>query len=388
MSKAAQMSNVLFLGLPSHGHVHPTLGLVNELTKQGEQVVYFASPEFKDKIESAGASFVGYRDDLNIFKPGGGAMAGVINKAPEIMANLLEQIRDRHFDYLIHSAAFPFAGPLTQLLGIPAISSLAVFAGLREFSIARMGGGHRYQEIARELEQTYGIQMPEDMMGLLMNKAGLNLVYTSRYFVPDPDFFDDSYAFVGPPVYERKEDMDFPWERLDGSNVLYISLGTVFGNHTPALYTHFFDAFAAWDGVVVMAAHQADLSARPVPGNFIVRDYVPQNALLKRTSVAITHGGMNSMSDLISNHVPFVCIPLGADQPLLAARAAELGAAISLDARTIDSDKLRAAVAEVTGNPNYLAGIKRINDSFREAGGYPEAVRRIRAFLSNTRDSA
>lgn len=43
------MSKVLFLGIPSHGHVNPTIGLVSELVNQGEEVIYFCSEEFKEK---------------------------------------------------------------------------------------------------------------------------------------------------------------------------------------------------------------------------------------------------------------------------------------------------------------------------------------------------
>lgn len=375
--------------MPSHGHINPTLGLVSELTDRGELVYYFASEEFRDKVEAAGGILKCYNEDLNIFKPQGGALFGIVGKAPGIIANILGQIEGIKFDYLVHSAAFLFAKPLTQILGIPAISSLAVFAGLRDFNGARMKGAfnsgpamEQYAAAAKQIEETYQVTMPEDILGLLLdNKAGLNLVYTSEYFVPDREFFDDSYVFVGPPVYGRHENLDFPFELLDGIRVLYISLGTVFGGFDTSLYQKFFEAFGDWDGMVVMAAHKVDFGDTAIPANFIIRDYVPQNALLKRTTAAITHGGMNSMSDLISNHVPFVCIPLGADQPQLSARAGELGAAISLDAKTLTADGLRLAIEKVIAGPGYLANILKIDQSFRAAGGYPKAVDHIFEFV-------
>lgn len=127
------MSNVLFLGMPSHGHINPTLGLVNELTRRGEKVTYFASELFRAKIEAAGATFFSYNEDLNIFKAGGkpgagGGLMSALPLAPSVIANLLQQTSHIKFDYLIHSAAFPFTGALVQILGIPSVSSLAVFA--------------------------------------------------------------------------------------------------------------------------------------------------------------------------------------------------------------------------------------------------------------------
>ena len=62
------MSKVLFLSVPANGHVNPTLGLVDGLVKQGEEVIYFSSDEFKERIENTGATFKSYGVDLNFMK--------------------------------------------------------------------------------------------------------------------------------------------------------------------------------------------------------------------------------------------------------------------------------------------------------------------------------
>jgi len=380
------MANLLFLGMPSHGHVNPTLGLVAELTFRGETVHYFASETFRAKIEAAGAVFYAYNEDLDIFKGGkpgqGGGLMSVANKAPSVIAGILKQTAGIKFDYLIHSAAFPFTGAIVQLLNIPSVSSLAVFAGLDRFKqVANfpLPDSIRtdYDRVANELKATYGIILPSHPMELMLYPSPLKLVYTSRYFAPPSDYLDETCRFVGPPIYERKEDMDFPFERLANKHVLYISLGTVFGGFDTRVYSIFREAFIDWDGVVVMTAHGVDLTGIQFPDHFIVRDYVPQNALLKHTDVAITHAGMNSMSDLISNEVPFVSLPMGADQPLLAARATELGATITLDINQLQADELKTAVNTVLTEPGYRHAIGKIADSFRAAGGYPKAVDEI-----------
>ncbi|WCT13455.1 macrolide family glycosyltransferase [Mucilaginibacter jinjuensis] len=385
------MANVLFLGMPSHGHVNPTLGLVAELSLHGEKVYYFASDYFRTKIEAAGAIFLAYNEDLDIFKaagkPGqGGGLMSVASKAPSVIADILAQTAPLKFDYLIHSAAFPFTGALEQLFKIPSISSLAVFAGLDSFK--NIGSFklpddimQQYQETAAQLTAAYGVTMPGHPLELMLYNSPLKLVYTSRYFAPPSDYLDDSCRFVGPPIYDRHEDLDFPFERLAGKRVLYISLGTVFGVFDPKLYEMFVTAFKDWDGIVVMAAHGVKLNDSQFPEHFVVRDYVPQNALLKYADVAITHAGMNSMSDLISNKVPFVSLPMGADQPLLAARAEELGATIKLDVRQLNPELLKNAIEVVMNDPAYLTAIRQINVSFREAGGYPKAVDEIFLFL-------
>ena len=45
--------------IPAHGHTNPTLGIVKELTSAGHQVYYFSFEMFREKIEQAGATFIG-----------------------------------------------------------------------------------------------------------------------------------------------------------------------------------------------------------------------------------------------------------------------------------------------------------------------------------------
>jgi MGT family glycosyltransferase len=395
------MSKVLFLSIPSHGHVNPTIGLVSELVKQGEEVIYFSSVEFKEKIEKAGATFKSYCEDLNIFhakneddSEAGGGFFGTMNRllksSDKIIDDILLQTKGIQFDYMIHSVVFPFAGVMKQILKIPTVSSLAIYVGLQAFldeneeETADLPPQFQaimkaYQEESKRINEKYSVKMPDKIMDLLFNKGDINFVYTSRYFIPkaDCDFFDDSYKFVGPPVYDRKEKLDFPFEKLEGKKVIYISLGTVFSTYNLELYNIFFKSFADLDAVIVMAAYNVDLSQFDIPANFIVRNYVPQSEILKHTDAAITHAGMNSISDLLYNNVPFVALPLGADQPVLAKRAEELGAAISLDSATITPEILRNAVEKVLSVPSYLENIKKISDSFNEAGGYKKAVDEI-----------
>jgi MGT family glycosyltransferase len=392
------MSTVLFLGVPSHGHINPTLGLVSELVNQGEEIIYFASDEFKGKIEAAGASFRAYAEDLNIFKIDqdnhenqDGSMdpiVHVLTVADKVIADILEQIKGIPIDYLIHSAAFPFTKVIAAILKVPTVSSLAIFAGLREFAEEMNQSGtpvffgmekmtEVYAATAKKIYDRYAVRLPGNFMGMIFNTGDINLVYTSKDFTPDVEFFDDRYKFVGPPVYARKENMDFPFERLHQKKVIYISLGTVFSNYNRDLYPVFFKSLEDMDAVIVMAAYNVDLSSFDIPENFIVRNYVPQSAVLAYTDVAVTHAGMNSISDLIYSNTPFVSLPMGADQPALAKKAAELGATITLDVNNLRPEVLRQAIEKVLSDSSYRDNIKKISDSFKAAGGYPKAVAEI-----------
>lgn len=390
------MSKMLFLGIPKHGHVNPTLGLVEELVNQGEQVVYFCSEEFREKIEKTGAVFEDYGEILKVFdvKPVSqdiNSMLSLLNKVVDLsetfIKDLLERIKDTKFDYMGYAAMFPFGNIISQILKLPTVSSFAVFAKPKEIipdnlveviekALREDPLMDKYKQASGRLKEIYGIQMP-DISELFFCKGDINIAYTSKYFVAHPEYYDESFKFIGPPVYESKETSDFPFEKLEGKKVIYISLGTVFNYTDSRLYDIFFDAFGKEDVLVVMTAYGIDISKFNIPENFIVRNYIPQSKILKYTTAAITHAGMNSTSDLLYNNIPFVAIPIGADQPYMAKRASELGAAISLNKDKLTAEELRNSVKEVMTNPSYIENIKIIGKSFREAGGYKEAVKEI-----------
>jgi len=307
----------------------------------------------------------------------------------------LDQIRDIKFDYIIYSSNFPFGPIISQILKIPSISSFAIFATPKELmasfpfidekKIANHPVIDNYKKISERINEKYNVKMPTKIFDLMYNKGDLNIAYISKYFISHIEYYDDSFIFIGPIIYDRKEDIDFPFEKLKNKKVVYISLGTVFNDTNDKLYDIFFKTFADADVVVVMTAYNIDISKFKIPENFIVKNYVPQSEILKYADVAITHAGMNSASDLLYNNVPFVAIPIGADQPYMAARASELEVAISLDKDTITSEILKNAVRKVQTDPSYCENIKKISNSFKEAGGYKRALEEISKFKKEKR---
>lgn len=361
--------------------------------RRGERVTYFASEPFRERVEATGALFKAYAQDLDMFKgpPAPGrrsAMLDVFARGAESIADVFAQTQYRRFHYLVHSAPFPFAKPIARLLELPTVASHAVFAGLQPFFERDRPSTHPMlapdperdavmRAAAAQIARRFGVDVSTDFRDWIFNPGDLNLVYTSRRFAGDPPWADATFKFVGPPIHERTETTDFPLERLAGKRVLYISLGTVFGSRSLALYEAFFAAFARWDGVVVMTAYGVDTTAWRPPANFIVRPYVPQGAILRHATAAITHAGMNSISDLLAAEVPFVCLPMGADQPALASRAQALGATIVLDHASATAEQLEEAVRRVRSEPAFREGMHAIAESFRAAGGYPRAVEEI-----------
>lgn len=227
------------------------------------------------------------------------------------------------------------------------------------------------------LKNQFGVE-PKNLLQFMNNEGELTVVYTSRFFQPLHEHFDDSCLFIGPSFPKRHSSHDFPLEKLKDEKVLYISMGTVL-HDVEGFFNLCIDAFSDFDGKVVIAAgDRADFKRiKKAPEHFIILPYVPQLDVLKEADVFITHGGMNSVNEAIHFNVPLVVLPHGKDQPIVAQRLVELNAGYRLAKETVNASLLRSAVDEVVSEDSYKKGIKEINASFQEASGPAAAAEQI-----------
>jgi MGT family glycosyltransferase len=111
-----------------------------------------------------------------------------------------------------------------------------------------------------------------------------------------------------------------------------------------------------------------------LPGDPLVVGYAPQLDLLRRASLTITHAGLNTTLESLSNGVPMVAIPIANDQPGVAARIAWTGTGEVVPLKGISASKLQVAINTVLGNPSYRDNALRLQASIRQAGGVKQAA--------------
>lgn len=83
--------------------------------------------------------------------------------------------------------------------------------------------------------------------------------------------------------------------------------------------------------------------------NILVRSWLPQQALLKHSSVKcfVTHGGMNSIQESIHNGIPVVVIPFYHEQLINARWAQENGYGIEIPSDELAHHRLQSAVQRI-----------------------------------------
>jgi len=387
------MARGAFFNIPFHGHTNATFPVVRELVDRGEDITYYLTDAFRPQIERVGARFHRYESTLEAdLKSGnvGFLPVRMLAESRAVLPQLLEAVRAQRPDYVVYDPLCLWGQILASHLRIPAItfrptmivsarssattdfiqSRTAMFPGLFE---------QAGREVAA-LRSEYDLP-PMDVWDMLSHEERPHLVCMPRSFQPGGEHFDERYVFVGPSIRARGDTGDFPLAHLEGGPVLYISLGTIF-NNWPAFYRMCFEAFGGTPWRVVLATgHAVDVAELgAVPGNFLVRPSVPQLEVLERTSVFVTHGGANSLMESFAHGVPVVVIPQMAEQPLNAARVAELGQGLALRKETVTVEQLRQAVDRVASEPTFREKARGLQQEVRGSGGYRRAAEAILAF--------
>ncbi len=185
--------------------------------------------------------------------------------------------------------------------------------------------------------------------------------------------------FVGPlRLPEGYRPVSFPWERLDERPLIYASLGTL-QNRIAGLFRVIAEACNGLDAQLVISTGHGVTPEElgNLPGCPIVVAYAPQLELLRRSSLAITHAGLNTVLDAMATGTPLVAIPVTNEQPGIAARVAWIGAGEVIAHQHVTSQALRTAIIRVRSNPSYRAAAERVRDAIQAAGGAPRAAELI-----------
>jgi zeaxanthin glucosyltransferase len=111
-----------------------------------------------------------------------------------------------------------------------------------------------------------------------------------------------------------------------------------------------------------------------LPANSIVVKNAPQIELLKRSALCITHAGLNTALESLTQGVPMVAIPVSIDQPGVAARIAytKTGAYVSL--RELSTSRLSTLIDDVLGNPKYRQNANKMREAIVRTNGLEMAA--------------
>jgi MGT family glycosyltransferase len=197
-----------------------------------------------------------------------------------------------------------------------------------------------------------------------------------RAFDFDIEPMPEGLHHAGPFVdAQQRRAIDFDWSRLDGRPLIYASLGTL-QNGMEGLFRTIAKACAGLDVQLVMSlgGGMEPEALGPLEGNAVVVRFAPQLELLKRATVVITHGGINTVLESLSEGIPMVVMPLGNDQPGVAARVDAHGVGTVLSSHPVRAEKLRKAVKAVLEDGKYRAAARKMQLAMSQVDGLDVAA--------------
>jgi len=280
---------------------------------------------------------------------------------PARARDLITIARDWAADLMISDDADYGAVVAAEAVGVPHVSVV----------VSAAGGLATPELIAGPLEALRAaVDLPVES-GLLMLQRSLTL----NQF--PPTFRSPAAPLVGSVVNYRSGPVPPPPPAADGGKA-YVTLGTIFNTESGDLLAKLTSAVAASpqvSSVIVATGEHIDPSELgPQPDTVMVHRFVHQQQILVSCSVVVCHGGSGSVLDAIRFGLPMILLPLGADQPLNAARCRDLGCAVVLRADRATGAEIAGAVGRVLTEVSYRDAARRLQAELRRLPSIDDIV--------------
>jgi MGT family glycosyltransferase len=190
-----------------------------------------------------------------------------------------------------------------------------------------------------------------------------------------PEF--PQFHYAGPFHDGRgRIDFEFPWHQLTGAPIVYASMGTL-QNGLVEVFRSITQAAIRLKELQFVLAVGGQLDPDElgaVSANVVVVNHAPQIEVLKRSSLCITHAGLNTVLESLASGVPMVALPVTNDQPGVAARIANKKVGIVIPPHQASPEKFVTAVTQVLEDPTFRHNVQRMQKAIRSADGLSSAA--------------
>jgi MGT family glycosyltransferase len=385
-----------FVSLPFTGHLNSMTALARKMRTRGHEVVFLGIPDIEPTIRAAGLTFIPYCE--NEFPVG--SLDQYLAPISRLQGLAAVQNTNLHLTPRLAKAAFEHLPRLIKEIGVEAlvIDTLHRFLELIPMSLNIPcvhiwntlhidGTGvtpaciynwpHQDTPEARArnregLKKLGGMASPSlDLAKAYAQKAGLQIDWANpatavprlAVITQTPKEFDfqgipwpPQFHYAG-PFYDRegRPSIPFPWEKLNGKPLIYASLGTLV-NGLDHVYKIILGAVEKLSEVQLVMSIGGNIDAdglEPTRVDTIIVRRAPQIDLLERATLCITHAGLNTTLESLTQGVPMVAIPIAYDQPGIAARIAHHGVGEFVELENLSVDTLLELIRKVLTNRSY-----------------------------------
>jgi zeaxanthin glucosyltransferase len=407
---------VTFLTFPVPGHAYPMSSLARRLKSRGHDVVAIGTPDAAPLLRAAELPFVPYcekaypagsdRERYNQLSrlQGQEALEFTHRTIAEILQaafdDLPRALREAGADALVLDGVMVELGLVPMHLGMPYVhvsnslhydfsghTPLFAFDWPHEITpeaFARNKEGvrsflkvlKRNRFIARGYAERVSLDFDSnDPLASISRLAWLT--QTPKEFDFPSSHWPPQFHHTGPfHDGSGRSDPDFPWDRLTGEPLIYASMGTL-QNGLEGVFSTIAQAVGERAGMQLVLSIGPILDPRQIkslPANTIMVDRAPQIELLKRSALCITHAGLNTTLESLTQGVPLVAIPITNDQPGVAARIAYTKTGTCVPLKELTVPRLTFLIDEVLRNSEYPGNANRLRQAIANTNGLEKAV--------------
>jgi MGT family glycosyltransferase len=406
---------VAFLSLPVPGHLNPMTALARTYQARGHEVVFFSLPDVAAFVQAAQLPFVPCAEhaypqgSLGKYLPqlsrlsGTEALSYTVNEmmkgyTESLFRSLPETLRRAGADAIVLDQYQPYVELIPKSLGLPYVHvsnalhvdysghSPLCFYGRRPTGSDGTANREDVERFRFLLEPTTAMARRYALSaGLSVDWKNLNSTVSPLLWVTQtPKEFDFESAPELPqfhysgPWHEGhgRIPVEFPWERLTGDPIVYVSMGTLQNGVTET-----FRAIAAsarklkhLQFVLAIGNQITPEQIGETASNVLMVSYAPQLELLKRSSLCITHAGLNTVLEALASSVPLLAIPITNDQPGVAARIAHKKVGLVISQEDLSFSDLPALITQAMEDSTVRANAGQIGESISKTDGLAMAA--------------
>ena len=420
-----------FVSMPLTGHLNPMTALARRLQSRGNDVVFFGVPDAEPIVRAANLDFVPICEQE--YPPGSiakeyGYLATLRGEdvvrysARELhprrlratFEHLPEKLAATGVDALIIDTIHFFVELVPMSMGMPYVHIWNILhidrsgatppcffdwpheatpeARARNMEGVKKMGSYfaPIAAVARDFAEKKGLQIDWSQPSVSTSRLAV-IAQTPKEFDFPGSPWPPKFHYAGPfQDGGGRAPIPFPWEQLTGEPLIYASMGTLV-NGLEHVYRSILQAVSklpATQVVLSVGDHIRVDDLGPISSNVIIVAKAPQLELLKRAALCITHAGLNTTLEALTQGVPMVAIPIGFDQPGVAARIAYHGVGEFVAEGSLTAERLLQLIRTVMNNPGYGEKARNLQRVIAQTQGLDLAADLIERALGKHQPSA
>ena len=403
------------------GHLNPMTTLCRELQRRGHRVIFYQAPMAADEIRSRGFEMRCFGEKeyspeedlknrqlmatLSGFKAFRHTRDSITRAVEVVIRQVPAMLREDRIELMLVDQVSMGGGTAAELAGVPFLTICdALMVNRDELAppfftswryrtdwIGRLrnwAGYTFFERFGRPVLRTLNEVRREnglaqfDRLSQEQSKLG-QIAQQPREFEFPRRSIPENVHFTGPwHDPSARPAVEFPFEKLDGRPLVYASMGTL-QNRQKHIFGIIAEACAGLDVQLVLSLGGGGKPENmgEAGGGPIGVEVAPQLEVVKPAAVCMTHAGLNTALECLSNGVPMVAIPITNDQPGVAARIEWTGTGEMVSLSKLSPARLRTEVQRVLGDQRYGDNARKLQQAIRSRDAISMAAELIESAL-------